>query len=530
MTTRYLSVFLPRLPTDRLKRRGQTSSPWSGAPKSVAPDQGTETLPLATVSKVKGTQRIVSVDLEAERHAIRPGMALADGRALCPALVVAEADPAAEAALLARLVDCCRRFTPLVAPDGPDGVLLDIGGVAHLFGGEAALLAAVVTELTRQGFGVHGAIGATPEAAWALARFSTCEIAPRNCPSFDRLIADLPLAALRLDAETLRGMTQAGFRRIEDLLLRPRAPLAARFGPKPFQRLDGVLGRTKSAMSPCFEAPAYLAERRFASGITHQGDVVAALLPLAKHLCALLSRHHRGARRMEATLFRVDGAVKRLVIGTSRPTHSPETILALFRERIARLDEEGLDTGYGFDLIRLAVLMAEPLAPVQDALVEDPEGLGGNLAELADRLGARLGLKRVLRFAHHGTHIPEFAVVALPSAQSHPPDMRTTAERGLETVPTRPIRLFDKPEPIDTLAAVPDGPPLRFRWRRVMHEIAAIEGPERISPEWWRDESALTRDYFRAEDREGRRFWLFREGLFNQETTQARWFLHGLFG
>jgi len=96
--------------------------------------------------------------------------------------------------------------------------------------------------------------------------------------------------------------------------------------------------------------------------------------------------------------------------------------------------------------------------------------------------------------------------------------------------PARPIRLFETPEPIDAIAAVPDGPPLRFRWRRVMHEVASLEGPERIAPDWWTGEApALSRDYFRVEDAEGQRFWLFREGLYGAETAHPRWYVHGLF-
>ena len=471
---------------------------------------------------------MAAVDAAASALGLRPGLALADARAMVPALEVADADPRAEAALLIRIVAWCGRFTPLAASDGADGVLLDIGGVAHLFGGEAGLLDLIERGLRSQGFGAHGAIAPTPEAAWALARFGTLKIAPALPDAgFERVLADLGIAALRLGDETVRLMAQAGLRRIGDLMLRPRAPITARFGPQPFARLDGLLGRNQSPISPRFDAPPYLAERRFASGITQQADVEAALLPLARHLCALLSRSREGARRIEATLFRVDGVTKRLAVNTGRPTRDPDAMLGLLRERIAGLGEEGLDTGYGFDLVRLGVTHAESLDPVQDGLIADPDQ-SGDLAALADRLGARLGLRRVLRVEDHGSHIPEFAVVALPAA-SHRPAARDAAAEP-DDPPCRPIRLFEQPEPIDTLAAVPDGPPVRFRWRRILHEIAAIEGPERISPEWWAGEDGLTRDYFRAEDREGRRFWLFREGLFGRETAQARWFIHGLFG
>jgi protein ImuB len=162
-----------------------------------------------------------------------------------------------------------------------------------------------------------------------------------------------------------------------------------------------------------------------------------------------------------------------------------------------------------------------------DLMADHTDANGEDLADLVDRLGARLGLRRVNRLMSRQTHIPEFAVMAVP-AHSHRPARRAAAR---PEAPSRPIRLFDRPEPIETIAAVPDGPPVRFEWRRATHELAAIEGPERIAPEWWTvDGPDRTRDYFRAEDREGRRFWLFREGLFATETPRPKWYLHGLFG
>jgi len=330
-----------------------------------------ETLPLVTVQKVKGAQRVAAVDVAASVRGLRPGMTLADARALCPSLRVAEADPDADAALAARIVDWCRRFTPLSAPDGPDGVLLDIGGASHLFGGEAELIAAVERGLGHQGFSAQAAVASTPEAAWALARFGTnaassaapsgtapddARIAPTPFePGFERLIAALPLAALRIETETVAALARAGLRRIGDLLMRPRGPIAARFGTGVLARLDGVMGLAKTPTTRRFEAPRCVAERRFASGLAQSEQIEAALLPLSRHLCASLDRHGQGARRIEAFFFRVDGAVKRLVIGTSRPLREPEALMALLREKLAAIGEQGLDTGYGFDLIRLAV-------------------------------------------------------------------------------------------------------------------------------------------------------------------------------
>ncbi|WP_309242837.1 Y-family DNA polymerase [Lichenibacterium dinghuense] len=477
------------------------------------------------VAKVKGAQRLTAVCALAAARGLRPGQALADARALCPAVRVVEADAGADAALMAAVIDWCRRFTPLSAPDGPDGAMLDVGGSAHLFGGETGLVEAVESGLRRQGLACRAAVASTPEAAWALARFGTETIAPApHEPGFEPLAAALPLAALRIAPEVVAGLGRAGLARVGDLLHRPRAPIAARFGAEVLQRLDGLMGRSLSPIGPRFEAPRCVAERRFAAGLTRAEGIEAALLPLCRHLCAALARRGEGARTVAASFFRVDGAVKHLRLGTSRPTRDPEALFALFREKIAALGEDGLDTGYGFDLIRLAVAEGEKLDARQDGLDPEDAGSADSFADLADRLGARLGLRRVLRLAARDSHLPECAVVALPMAAPDPGPGGDGA--GL----CRPIRLFERPEPIDTVASVPDGPPVRFRWRQVMHDVAAIEGPERIAPQWWTGEAELTRDYFRAEDRHGRRYWLYREGLFGREVDRPRWFLHGLFG
>ena len=516
MPTRYLSAFLPLLPTDRVRR----AAPRPSSPSETGPDDG-----LVAVAAVKGAQRLTAACAVAAARGLRPGLALADARALCPAVRVVEADTDADAALMAAVVDWCRRFTPLSAPDGPDGAVLDIGGAAHLFGGEAGLVEAVEAGLRRQGLACRAAVASTPEAAWALARFGTDKIAPTPVePGFEPLISALPLAALRLDGDTVAGLARAGLARVGDLLSRPRAPIAARFGAPVLARLDGLMGRGSSPIGPRFPAPRCVAERRFSGGLARIEQIEAALLPLCRHLCASLARRGEGARRVAASFFRVDGALKHLQIGTSRPTRDPEALFGLFRERLAALGEDGLDTGYGFDLIRLAVTDSEPLDARQDGLDPEDAPAGSDAAtDLADRLGARLGLRRVLRLTARDSHVPECAVVALPAVSRDPASGRDDADL------CRPIRLFDRPEPIETIATVPDGPPVRFRWRRAFHDIAAIEGPERIAPEWWTGGAELTRDYFRAEDRDGRRFWLYREGLVGPETDGPRWFVHGLF-
>lgn len=456
------------------------------------------------VATQNNARRLVGVDANAERLGLAPGLTLADARARHPALVTVEADPAAQALALERLADASSRYTPLVALDGADGLMLDVSGVAHLFGGEDGLI-----EEAR--------------AAAALARFGRAACAPAGLEgkAFARLFHDMPVAALRLAPALAAELSRAGLRRIGDLAMRPRAPIAARFGADLIARLDELHGASRPSISPRFAAPDFLAERRFASPIQHLEAVEATLKRLADDLVVLLERRCKGARKLELALFRVDGAAWRLRIAASRPLNEARAISRLFQERLRY--GEPIDPGFGIDLMRLSCLLAEDCEPSQHAFERAfEETQAKNLADLIDRLGARLGPSRVTRQILVDAHLPERSFLSRPAAKGPPPT------GALETA-ERPLKLFERPEPIEALAEVPDGPPLRFRWRRVLREVAAIEGPERIAPPWWRGPGGPTRDYFRAEDSFGRRYWLYREGLYG-ETARPRWFLHGVFG
>jgi protein ImuB len=482
---------------------------------------------------IKNARRLVGVDANAARLGLSVGLTLADARARHPALVAREADPAAEAKLLERLADACARYTPLVALDGRDGLMLDVSGVSHLFGGEARLLAEIEARFTRQGFGLAFGLADNSRAAWALARHSNRRIAPAGLAgkAFDKLFHEMPIAALGLDEAVVGDMARAGLRRVGDLAMRPRAPISARFGAEVLAKLDALNGLARDAISPRFAAPDFSAERRFASPIAHVDAVMATLARLADDLVVLLERQAKGVRLVELVLYRVDGDIRRIRVGAGRPLNEARAIARLFVERLAGGAEDEIDAGFGVDLMRLSCLVAEPLAPSQREWERAFEAeRATQLADLLDRLSARLGPSRVTRQTLVDAHIPEQAVAAAPAVRG---EMRARGE-GLSLAfasrtPNRPLRLFDRPEPIEAIAEIPDGPPLRFRWRRVLHEVAAIEGPERIAAPWWRRVDAPTRDYFRAEDFSGRRYWLYREGLYGRETLRAKWFLHGVF-
>ena len=512
-------MWLKRLSTDRIERC--TATP---AEK-----------PLIIVEPFKSALRVCALNDAAAALGLRDAMPLADARAMYPALWVENATPQADRELLEAVADWCDRYTPLVGLDPPDGLFLDISGCAHLFGGERALGADILDRLARQGLSAQIGLADTAGCAWAAARYGDRRLVPKD--GMRASLMALPLAALRLDGKVLTALAQAGLKRIADVIDRPRAPLTARFGEGFLRRLDQALGHEDESIKPRLPLPSYVAERRFPDPIGRQEDVLGCIEQLAQELGLLLERRGEGARLLQAALFRTDGKVYRLETGTGEPLRDPGRIKRLFIERIATAGDE-CDPGFGYDTVRLSALVCERLDPVQSGLAgEDNQA---ELAHLIDRLSARFGSRRLTRLVPNNTHIPEFAVAALPaqavrgSLAAHALSQESLAPESL--APVRPVRLFSRPEAIEAVAEVPDGPPARFRWRRVVHEVIATEGPERIAMEWWRDADghALTRDYFRVESKEGVRVWLYREGLYGREMIhrpdwRPQWYVHGLF-
>jgi protein ImuB len=467
------------------------------------------------VEKRRGAVQIVAADIRALTLGIMPHMTLADARARMPELMAIPYDSKADAALLDWLAEGCDRYTPMVALDPPSALILDITGCAHLFPqGEAGLIADLEKRVARQGLTPHIACADTPDAAQVLAEFGG-------------VVTALPIAALKIKENDLLALRRAGLLTIGDLAERPRAPLAARFGADMVARLARILGEQDVHITPRRTLPDLAVETRFAAPIARNDDVLSTLDQLVEEAATHLIERGYGGRRFEASLFRSDGHVARLAIETGGPTRDVALLNRLFRERLDGLSDP-LDPGFGYDLIRLAIPVTEPLA-AQQLRLEGGSVADAQIAALIDRLGVRLGRSRLRHLRPGDSHIPEQASLALPVSEAPAPMRWDIPEPGEPSL--RPLHLFDPPERIIVMAEVPDGPPRRFRWRRTNHDITRYEGPERIAAEWWnrRSMAGLTRDYYRVEDARGRRFWVFRHGLYGSERANPDWYLHGMF-
>jgi len=519
--TRWLAIYLPRIRTDRLIRAG----------RGAAADR-----PLAIYAKDGGAYQLTGVDARGSALGLHLAMSLADARAMQPKLEAVEADPEEDARALDNIAAWCERFTPVVAPDPPEGLFLDIAGCAHLFGGEEKLRAQILTRLHAQGFGARVEIAPTPGAAWAFARYrrkraQTLREALRDSLAGDggeslaQDLAPLPVEALRLDADAAALLRRLGMKTIGHLLNAPRSSFTARAGERAMLRLDQALGRAQEALTPRRPAPPVFALRRFLEPIFSADSILQVAQELCGDAVETLDMRGAGALRAELALFGVDGRDRTIGVNVSKPLREAKPLLRLFREKL-NIVGESLNAEFGFEAARLDIVRLARIGESAKTLVDVEEAAASEekIGAIVDILSSRLGPKRVLRPQLHAEHAPEHAI-GWRSALGKPSDAKQ-ARPPADGVQRRPIRLFAPAQQIEVMASVPDGPPIRFRWRRVTREVVRAEGPERISGDWRRQ---MTRDYYRVEDRQGRRYWLYREGLYGETETAPRWFVHGLF-
>lgn len=473
-----------------------------------------------------GTHGLVvhAVNAAGAARGILAGARVVDVQAIHPDLHVEQADVSGDQAMLKRVALWARRWCPWTVVDGyggvADGILLDVRGAAHLFGGEARLLRDMHARLVMQGLSARLALAPTRGAAQMLARFG---VQGAMCDDADvvELLAPLPVAALRLPRETVRLLERLGLRTLGALEAVPRVGLMRRFAGtaeavNPLVLLDRALGRSADPLDAPAEAVRCLARVRMAEPVI---DPLPWLEGLADDLAAQLAQAEQGARQLRVTIYRVDGEWRSRDVSTAQASRDAAHFVRLVAGKL-----DGIDPGFGFDLMTLEALRVEPLSLRQDRL-DGGRDAGADVAALLDRLTAKLGPSKVTWDAWVQSHKPERVARAVPA-------LAGGEEAAVEVARERPLRLFDPAEEVVVLYAVPEGPPARFSWRRVAFLMVRFEGPERIAPEWWRDRAGTRlRDYYKVEVTDGRRLWLFREGIVGDARGGApRWFVQGVFG
>lgn len=461
---------------------------------------------------------LIATDAAAQAAGVHVGMAAAKAQILVPHLHIQKADPQGDADALVRLaLWCLRRYTPVVSTDPPDGIIMDTTGADHLHSGEFNMLTDLIERLARAGVSARAAVADTWGAAHAAARYAAKPIAVFNR---DQMMMPLPLIGLRIPQETVKELYSLGFKTVGDLFDQPRAPLVLRFGANLGRRLDQAVGVVEEPIERIRSPELIEVQQGFSEPIAAAETIARYISRLASRLCQELEAHGMGARRLDLICHRVDACAQSVRIGLAQPTRDPSHLSRLLARKI-----ETIDPGFGIELLALVASWAEKL-PDKQLTMPDRDDPISEIADLIDILTNRVGERHIYRAVPLVSDIPErsigrVAATAPCTGSSWPSDW------------PRPVRLLTNPELIETMALLPDHPPVTFIWRGVRRRVKRADGPERIFGEWWRDdaETAAARDYFRVEDETGERYWIYRAGDGEDtETGSQRWYLHGIFG
>lgn len=497
MQKRYMAIWFRHLLTDGLARR---------RPELKA-------VPFVIAAPVKNRVIIMASSPAAEAEGALTGMAVADARAAMGELLVIDEVPGQGNKLLRLIGLGCIRYTPIVSLDPPNGLILDITGCTHIWGGEKGYFKELILKLHAAGFDARGAIADTPGAAWAIARFALKHpIILSNKQAI--AISNLPPAALRLTPDIQEKLQKLGFRTIGPLLELPPSILRRRFGQHLLLRIDQALGRIEEYLEPLVSPIPYLEHLHCLEPIRTKEGIEIAIEKLLEMICLRLKSEGKGIRKAMLKCHRIDGRKVQVSISTTKGSHSVSRLLRLFNLQVSKIEP-----ALGIELFIMEVPRVEDMETVQEQLWSEARGLADTaLAELLDRISGKVGAAAIQRY--------------LP-AEHHWPELSVKLADSLDEVPQanwpeymRPIRLLDSPEAIKVMSLVPDNPPKSFIYKGKRHNILKADGPERIGREWWKDKGKH-RDYYAVEDSEGQRYWVFRSGHY--DSGDASWYLHGYF-
>ncbi|MDQ6903870.1 MAG: DNA polymerase Y family protein [Bacteroidota bacterium] len=471
--------------------------------------------PFVLTSPDHGRMIITATNADAQTQGIYIGMALADARALHPALQVKDDKPELAARLLKGIGEWCIRFTPIVCIDLPDSLVLDVTGCTHLWGSETKYLTDIYKRFKKFGYYIKMAIADTIGTSWAIAHYSADKIIIESGHQSEVLLS-LPPAALRLEAATVERLEKLGLRQITSFMNMPRTALRRRFGKELLQRLDKALGKEEEFVQPIQSIEEYNERLPCLEPIVTAKGIEIALQRLLDELCNRLKSEGKGLRVASFKGYRMDGKIEKIDIGTNRPSNNTMHLFKLFEIKI-----DSLEPALGIELFTLEASKVEDVTPTQEKLWDEAAGLDDiGLSELLDRIEGKIGKNQIHRYVPYEHYWPE---------RSFKPATSINEKTGTQwkVNKLRPLQLLSSPVAIEVTAPIPDYPPMLFRYKGKIHKILKADGPERIEQEWWLQEGKH-RDYYSVEDEEGNRYWLFRSGHYDADKSY-QWFLHGFF-
>jgi protein ImuB len=499
MQSRFLSLWFRHLTTDWLTIR----------------QPELKDVPFILIASERNRMVVTAANSLAEVQGITIGMAAADAKAAIPGLQVFDAQPGQSAKILKQAGEWCIRYSPLISVDLPQGLILDISGCAHLWGGERAYLKEIVNRIRSKGYDVRGAMADTVGTAWAVARFGRIKPIIEPGDQANALLS-LPPAALRLEPFILERLQKLGFYTIKSFINLKRSALRRRFGDNFLLRLDQALGNEGEPLQVLHPAEPYNERLPCLEPVRTATAIELGIKTLLGNLCKRLQAEGKGLRTAVLKCYRLDGKIVDATIGTNRASHNINHLFKLFELKIPLIEPD-----LGIELFTLEAPKVEEVSPDQEILWS-PEGCGladTSLAELLDRLANKVGAGNIRRYLPQERYWPEQSIKKAGSL----------AERATTTWRTgrpRPSLLLPRPEKIEVTALLPDNPPMLFIYKGERHTIKKADDAERIEREWWLD-AGPHRDYYVVEDQEGRRYWLFRSGHYSDEGSQ--WYIHGFF-
>ncbi len=499
MSKRFVAIWFRHLKTDWFIRR----------------QPQLKNAPFVLASPDHGRMVISAANIKAETLGVYAGMVVADARAMISSLQVLDDKPALSNKLLTGIAEWCIRFTPAVAIDEPDGLILHVTGCAHLWGGEEKYLREIGNRLAAFGYDNRVAMADTIGTAWGIARFGQGPLIIEPGQQTAALLS-LPAAALRIEPIIVERLEKLGLGQVNNFINIPGPSLRRRFGPQLLQRINQALGQEEEWITPVQPIECYQERLPCMEPIVTATGIEIALTRLLDTLCQRLKQEQKGLRSASFKGYRMDGKIEKIEIGTNRPSCNAIHLFKLFENKI-----DSIEPALGIELFTLEALKLEDLTNVQENLWENNGGLGdAGLSELLDRIAGKIGAASINRYIPDEHYWPERSYRIAASVNEK---LQTVWRIGRP----RPLQMLSRPQPIEVTAPIPDYPPMMFRYKGKLHKIIKADGPERIEQEWWL-QNGQHRDYYYVEDEAGKRFWLFRSGHYDAAKSY-QWFIHGFF-